>query len=332
MGQPFLVASRFKGLGKMKKPALFNVLFTFGVTILIFYLLFKVIEPKAVFDALEKADINRSPWLIIPILLNMLAPTDKWRRILRSLGCKISFREMLVVMMGCMPIKLVIPGKIGEIARAVYLSSRKKLPLATGIGVIAFNKVLILMALCFFVLAGRIIGSLSPVWMLPAGLALLILILWGLDVPLDMIISKSKGESKFGMILKDMGKAFVGLKRIQRVGFFFYTLFSESNFVITALLLFWIFHLNVPFYDAISLAPLAVLIGQLPIGISGFGTREAAFVVLFQPWAGADTLLALALTYSFVEYIFPTFIGLFFMPKFLAGLPPGTLDEEEDKN
>jgi len=317
----------FKGVGQMKRHTITVSLLAFGVTVLIFYLLFMRIEPKAVLDALSRADLSRIPWLILPILLNMLVPTDKWRRILGSLGCKISFSEMLTVMMGCIPLKLVIPGKIGEAGRALYLSSRKKFPLATGIGVIAFNKVLILMALCFFVLIGRIAASLSPLWMLPAGIALLVLILWGLDVPLGYIISRFKGESRFGKILRDMGRAFIGLTRKQRVGYFLYTLFSESNFVITALLLFWIFHVNVPFADAVSLAPLAVLIGQLPIGISGFGTREAAFLVLFQPWAGVDTLFAIALVYSVVEYIIPAFIGLFFMPKFLAGLPPGSITE-----
>ncbi|MCD6310045.1 MAG: flippase-like domain-containing protein [Candidatus Eremiobacteraeota bacterium] len=312
----------------MKRRTVYNSLVAFGITVLIFYLLFKAIRPAAVLDTFNRADLSRVPWLLVPVLLNMLAPTDKWRRILRALGCKISFSEMLTVMMGCIPLKLVIPGKIGELARAFYLSSRKKFLLATGVGVIAFNKVLILMALCFFVLIGRILAALSPVWMGLAGTVLLVVILWGLDVPFGMLISRSKGESKFGKILQDMGKAFVGLSRCQRLGYFFYTLFSESNFVITALLLFWIFHVKVPFPEAVSLAPLAVLIGQLPIGISGFGTREAAFLVLFQPWAGSDTLLAVALAYSFVEYILPSIIGLFFMPKFLTGLPPGTLEEK----
>ncbi len=69
---------------------------------------------------------------------------------------------------------------------------------------------------------------------------------------------------------------------------------------------FLAFNSNVPFVSIISIQPVVIFIGLLPITLAGIGTRESAAVLLFSGLTPAPTALAVGLIYSFVGQILIT--------------------------
>ena len=66
--------------------------------------------------------------------------------------------------------------------------------------------------------------------------------------------------------------------------------------------------------------PLVILIGNIPITISGLGTREATVVILLLNYSSSAKLLSFALMLSFVEYVLLALVGLIFLKDFLDSL------------
>lgn len=67
------------------------------------------------------------------------------------------------------------------------------------------------------------------------------------------------------------------------------------------------------FIDIISIQPIVILIGILPITVSGVGTREGLMILLYGGLAPKATILSVALAYSVLSVIVLPIIGLPFM-------------------
>ena len=68
--------------------------------------------------------------------------------------------------------------------------------------------------------------------------------------------------------------------------------------------LFLAFQISIPILQIITIEPIVIFIGLIPISIAGIGTRESAMLVLFSKFAPAPTILTVGLIYSFVTQIF----------------------------
>ena len=93
-------------------------------------------------------------------------------------------------------------------------------------------------------------------------------------------------------------------------------LFQVSNFY----LLFHAFGLDISFTACLALAPLTILLANLPIGILGLGVREFCVVVLFAGHGPQDALLAAGLAISVINELLPTLAGLVLTKRFLSGM------------
>ena len=85
----------------------------------------------------------------------------------------------------------------------------------------------------------------------------------------------------------------------------------------------WLFILSLnawaPFGATLGLAPLAILAGLLPLTFAGVGTRDAALIVLFQPYLPTSTAAALGLLCT-LRYVLPALIGLPLIGGYLANI------------
>jgi uncharacterized protein (TIRG00374 family) len=72
-----------------------------------------------------------------------------------------------------------------------------------------------------------------------------------------------------------------------------------------------------PFLANLALAPLAILAGLLPLTFAGVGTRDAALIVMYEPFFKAPTAAALGLLCT-ARYLLPAIGGLPFLGQYLA--------------
>lgn len=76
------------------------------------------------------------------------------------------------------------------------------------------------------------------------------------------------------------------------------------------------FDVRVPAGDLVVGVAVVALVAALPIALSGLGTGQAAFVVLFRPWADPERLLACSLALSAALIALRAALGLFFAREF----------------
>ena len=240
----------------------------------------------------------------------------KWQRILAGLGFAVPFREILFVRLGGEPVKFVFPAKAGELIKPLYLKSARDVPMTESIGSLALDKIFnlaglaVVFALAVTVTVGWVFGA-----------AMLVLV--ALSVWLMHRFSKrladwlEKKEGKIAQLPARLLRTLHGLSPKEALiqvllgGLF---LFSE---VITGYLSLYAAGVPVSFFEAATALPIVIVMVQIPITISGIGTREAGMMLFFAPFAPASTLLAVGVAFTMVELIAPVLFGLPWLPSLL---------------
>ena len=64
---------------------------------------------------------------------------------------------------------------------------------------------------------------------------------------------------------------------------------------------------------------LSLLVGLLPVTFAGIGTRDAAIIVLYQPYFSTEVGAALGLLCT-MRYVIPALVGLPYLERYLAGV------------
>jgi len=89
----------------------------------------------------------------------------------------------------------------------------------------------------------------------------------------------------------------------------------------------WLFILALnawtPFLTNLALSPLAILAGLLPLTFAGVGTRDAALILFYQPYFNAQTAAALGILCT-SRYLIPAIAGLPFLGHYLSTARPPT--------
>ena len=65
-----------------------------------------------------------------------------------------------------------------------------------------------------------------------------------------------------------------------------------------------------PFTTVMTYIPAVIIVVQIPVTISGIGTREAGIVAFFLAFASKETLLAVGISFTMIELFTPVLIGL----------------------
>lgn len=300
---------------------LLKLLFIILITILIFAVLFTKIGLQKVRAALASVDLGLFMLaVVVSIFSNIFVASDKWRRILKELGCSISFKEALLIVSGSIPIRFILPLKSGELAKAVYLKRRKKLGFEYGVSLAVFDKVSNLLGILIILCIGLIFYGigLSPVcvlfpmtlWVLPAG--------GDSGDSTTCVIDRFKkiGEKACNFI-KRMNSILGRISYSKRIWLLVYSVFFQSMELITACILFKAAGLSIPLYAILIYIPIVVLLSNIPVTIAGLGTREAAIVFFFFRYGPPELLLTSAILVSFIEHILPMMVGLTFFTPFI---------------
>lgn len=292
----------------------------------------------AVWRSIDRAELLRTlanahlGWFAAAMLLFLppkLFQAWRWRSMARTF-CPVTTGEALRLILAGDALNLVMPSKLGDLSRAVFLRSQGRLPLAHGLNLVAYEKMLDLSALCLLLVVGVLaIGRFDAVGLaglLGAGAVL------GLTTAVSVSPFVASGlwrrmlaaggrpglRGRAARLLAGTGEVVGDLVR-RGAGLSWIVGLSLAIWALHFLQIYCFFlalRLPTPLFVAMALAPIAIFFGLAPLTIGGLGTRDAAFVLLFNEYHSAAAMAGVALL-SHLRYIIPGLAGLPFFGGYL---------------
>jgi len=275
------------------------------ITIAILIFLFSKID----INHLKEIFNSSNKWLLILtsaiLILSMLLPAARWKTILGLLGLKIKYFDALKIYLANYPLAKITPANSGDAVRAFYL--RDKLTASKQLGGVVAERLLDIALLALLSIIGSFVIGLYPIAYINLAIILAIIAFFLFAPKIKMRLNgkwndRMENFFSFFKILRQNPKTFLYL--------ILNTLFIWFTVLVHIKLSFLAFGTNVSFLSIISIQPVVIFIGLLPITLAGLGTREPAMILLFSKFAPAVTSLAVGLVYSFVGQILISIICL----------------------
>lgn len=310
---------------KMKHVAIF-------CTVAILAAIYYHIDMKMLAESFLRLDPFYFVLALLLFVPQMLSSSLRWYFMVRSIR-PIGYMESLRLVMGSKALNALVPSKLGEMSKAYFL--KKEAPGEVDANqcasAVILEKVLDLGGVCFILLVGVVWAPrwTEAVW---AGAAIAAGGLLGvaglLVLPLEPL---GRWAGRLHPRLERVEKLFAGwdevLKGWRRNR-------GRLPLVLFMSLAIWALHfaqmylffpsLRLWVAPGVALAylPLAVLVGLMPFTIGGMGTRDAALILLFAPYADAPTMAGVGLLCS-MRYWVDTLLGVPFFHRYMRRLDQG---------
>jgi uncharacterized protein (TIRG00374 family) len=256
--------------------------------------------------------------LFVPqILISSL----RWKTMTSQI-CPMGLGQSLQQVMASKALNALVPSKMGEMSKAYFLRVNSDSDLNhAAVPAVIFEKILDMGGLCTLLMLGWLFAPErgKPVWLgaaVAAGSLAVVALL--LVVPLkglgDKLVSWNARLKWLKQLLAGWDTLLVGwqngaglLRRILGLSVLLWVLH-----VLQIYLFFPSLNHPVPLAPALAFIPLSILVGLLPITIAGMGTRDAALIVLFAPYAGPALVAGVGLFCS-MRYWVDTLLGVPFL-------------------
>ncbi len=274
-----------------------------------------------------------SLWMVLS--LGMVVPLTlftSWRlqQLMPQAG-QLGFGEANKLILVASVLNLILPSKMGDIAKAYFMRDRGHLNGALALSLVVFEKscdMLSLLLWCVFGLA--IYPEKNGIFWLMTTAVGSMLLLGGL-----LLGSKAFAQFAFGFAGRFAPKK-LGAKITHFAGSwgemhdYFWASKTRLLKVTLTSVFIWFLHLlqiwmfilalraSVPFVRNLALSPLAILAGLLPVPtFGGAGTRDGALVALYDPYFATPVALALGLLCT-ARYLLPAIGGLPFISQYIG--------------
>jgi glycosyltransferase 2 family protein len=228
------------------------------------------------------------------IILILTAPfilAWRWLICLTDTGFDLSYRQILPAYLASVPIAKFSPGNVGDLSRAILLPHIPKITVA---GVVIFENLLDILALCILALIGGIIMANTIAAALSLGTAIVIILtvflLPRLPVPVRW---RDKLTGALSLPLELFRRRTLVLRTLAL------SILAWLIVLGFLALAFLSFDTPPPLGTLITRQPHIILAGILPLSFSGVGIRETGMLAAYQGLAPDSTILAVALTHSF---------------------------------
>jgi uncharacterized protein (TIRG00374 family) len=240
-------------------------------------------------------------------------------------GHPLGFLESNRLILLASVLNLVLPSKMGDMAKSVFMADRGHLRGSLALALVVFEKACDMLSLLVWCVLGLALYRDKDVlfWAMTAavvagflGLALLL------------------GSTHFAKFCFGMGEKFAPGKMKSKIatlhaswiemhGYFWQDKAKLARIAANSLFI-WFLHLvqiwmftvairtDVPFLSNLALSPLAILAGLLPLTFAGVGTRDAALVFFYAPYMAAPSAAALGVLCT-LRYVLPAILGLPFL-------------------
>ena len=296
------------------------------VSLVLLAIIWWQVDLNAIAAAVRAAD----PWWLLAGLATVVPLTVVTAQRFRMLSADpVSLGAAVRLILGASTLNLVLPSKLGDVAKGVVLTGRHGMDPKLAAALVIMERSLDMAALLFWgVLAMLWLGPRDP-WLLlaAAGIAALLALLVALLSPgrLAARTIKLLGRLAPGKVGRWIG-GFADQWR-EAVGWLWARPGRGSAVVAVSLAIwgghlaqFWLFGQAlgaVPFLDNMAFATLAILAGLLPFTMAGIGTRDAAIVLLYSPYLSAGQAAVLGVLAT-GRYLLPALAGLPFMGDYLG--------------
>ncbi len=304
-------------------------LISLAVSLVILALIYWKID----FPGLIKVFQNCNGWWMA-ISLGMVLPLTcitAWRlQQLMPAGARLGFGEANRLILAASVLNIVLPSKMGDIAKAYFMKQRGHLDGSLSLSLVVFEKACDMLSLLLWCVFGLILYPSKNwlFWTMTLSVAL------GLITGVLLLSSR-----KFARIFFVSARAIAPknikskLQKLQISWEEMHTYFWHDKTQILKiactsvfiwflhLLQIWFFILALKawttFLANLALAPLAILAGLLPLTFAGVGTRDAALIAFYHPYFNAPTAAALGLLCT-SRYLLPAIGGLPFLGRYLT--------------
>ncbi|MDJ0569747.1 MAG: lysylphosphatidylglycerol synthase transmembrane domain-containing protein [Pleurocapsa sp. MO_192.B19] len=306
-----------------------------SVAILLYiYAQIDIVNLVQVFQNCDRLMLVISLAMVIPITL-----ITAWR--LQQLVPQggLGLLEANRLILGASVLNMVLPSKMGDIAKAYFMSERSNLSGSLALAISIFEKACDLLSLLLWCVFGLILDPAkdSLFWTMTAGVAI------GLVLGLLLLSSQRFAALFFNLATSFAPKSLkIKLQKMQTSWQEMHSYFwhekpqlllitSTSIFIwFLHLLQIWLFILALkaftPFIVSLALSPLSILAGLLPLTFAGIGTRDAAIIYFYQDYFNQATGAALGLLCT-SRYFIPALIGLPFLGQMLGAVNQRMRDE-----
>lgn len=218
-------------------------------------------------------------------------------------------------------LNLVLPSKLGDLAKGVILYRRGSCRLGDGLHVVVFEKLMDIAALSFWMIAGWVLFPALDWWVLG-------MLLFGMVVLYVVCDLYFERRSRVGGLLpgrlKEIARSGPRVMRLidgvprRRGGIALYSLAIWFLHLIQIHLFLLAVGVELGMLVVFAQMPIALFAGLLPLTVAGFGIRDWAIVVLFaSPAHPPEALVAGALLIS-LRYVIPAVAGLPFLGHYLT--------------
>lgn len=217
------------------------------------------------------------------------------------------YQRCLSAILAAMSLNAILPARGGDLVKVTFLEDDiKKLPPMVGVTIL--ERVFDILILCLLAL----IGALATENQVATRLSLL-----ALSAPVGALLALNFADHipVIGKKLKSLARACRTAMRAPGLLFCAWGVASVcwmSNLLVM-FLLFKAVGANLEFTTVAATMPLAILVGILPLSISGIGTRDGAMVFLLEKTVVSGTVLAATFLYTAAVYWFLAIIGLGFL-------------------
>ncbi|MEO0015387.1 MAG: hypothetical protein RLZZ535_3776 [Cyanobacteriota bacterium] len=297
-----------------------------SVAILLYiYTQIDVVNLLKVLQNCDRLMLMISLFMVIPITL-----VTSWRLQQLVPHHSLGFLEANRLILGASVLNMVLPSKMGDIAKSYFMAERSKISGSLALSISIFEKTCDLLSLLLWCVFGLLLypAKDSLFWLMTAGVGI------GLGIGLLMLGSQSFADWFFAIAIKFAPQKLKSkLEKMQASWGEMHNYFwsdKQQLFIITStsvfiwflhLLQIWLFILALkaiaPFLISLALSPLSILAGLLPLTFAGIGTRDAALIYFYQDYFNEATGAALGLLCT-SRYFIPALIGLPFLGQMLG--------------
>lgn len=299
-----------------------------GVSLLLIAVIWARVEPRAMLAAIGSVDAGWFTAAVLMVVPLTLITALRFQALARG---SIGAGEATRLILSASSLNLVLPSKMGDLAKAIVLRSRHGMGGGRAVALVVFEKLLDLMAL---LLVGTLALLLArpPLPGLPlilaagaaGGLALFLFLLPA--SPLAALAQRIAPRLPAG-VRSRLESTLAGWADLTA---WIWAQRGLALAILTGSLLLWALHLlqmwlfaraisdAVPMLPAMALAYLAILAGLLPFTFAGIGTRDAALVILFAPFLTPAEGAVLGV-FATLRYVLPALGGLPFVSDYWQG-------------
>jgi hypothetical protein len=252
----------------MKKTTIIKLL----ITVFFFLILFYKIDIRNIVNTFQSLNIHFLVLAFLMVPLLTLVRAWRWQVILNSTGIIQSFRETLKITLIGTFYGLITPGKIGEFGRAIHVKEKKSITIPTIImeKLLDIGVLLVLSVITVFQFFRD-----SPVFTVPLFLILIGVFLGiFLSVNERFLIATCKririSQEDIRSFVDTQKKMMANPQTVVKT-----TIITIAYYFIAYCFAFFIVISGNMQFDSIFVMPIVVLIGNIPITISGLGLRES---------------------------------------------------------